>query len=64
MQTTAMAGFNDDFKRIGDETKQLQKHLASARSRTREEKQRLEDVKTEISELTANKEVSAVLSAF
>ena len=59
MQTTAMADFNNNFKRISDETKQLQKDLASARSHTREENQRLEEVKTEISELTANKEVGA-----
>ena len=56
-----MAAFNDDLQRIGSETKALQAIHLTAKTRLRQEEQKLESLKDEIAEQTTNRDVSLLL---
>lgn len=56
-----MADFNDNLRSIGAETRALQAVHLTAKTRSREEIQKVDTLKAEIAELTANKDVGHLL---
>lgn len=56
-----MAAFNDNLQSIGSETKALQAVHLTAKSKLREEEQKVELLKAEIAEHTTNRDVSLLL---
>lgn len=59
MQLASIAGFNDNLGHIGNETRALQKVHLDARSKVRQETQKVYSLKAEIAELTKDREVPA-----
>lgn len=53
-----MAAFNENLQGIASETKALQAVHLTAKTRLREEEQKLESLKAEIAEQTTNRDVS------
>lgn len=56
-----MAAFNENLQSIASETQALQAVHLTAKSRLREEEQKLESLKAEIAEQTSNRDVSLFL---
>ena len=56
-----MADFNDNLRSISAETKALQAVHLTAKTRSRQEMQKLDTLKAEIAELTTNRDVSHCL---
>lgn len=56
-----MADFNDNLRSISAETKALQAVHLTAKTRSRQEMQKLDTLKAEIAELTTNRDVSNFL---
>ena len=54
-----MGDFNTNFMDIANETKRLQKEHTNARSATREEQRKVDQIKTDMAELNTSKEVQA-----
>ena len=54
-----MGDFNTNFMDIANETKRLQKEHTNARSALREEQRKVDQIKAEMAELNASKEVQA-----
>lgn len=54
-------GFNDNLQCIGSETKALQAVHLTAKSKLREEEQKVDLLKAEIAEHTTNRDVSLLL---
>ena len=56
-----MGAFNDNLQGIADETKALQAVHMTAKTRLREEEQKVESLKAEIAEQTTNRDVGLLL---